>query len=153
MPERRPRSLWLDVFAVNQLLGAVLARSLGGDEAGREFAVYSALQALGPTTTTEFARFLGLPLTTASDRLNRMVDRGHATRDVNPADRRSHLFALTEEGRRVTRAHMPRFREVAARLGRRLALPSDEIKAGLEALEDALRRELEEIEDKHAPKP
>lgn len=149
---RRPRSIWLDVFAVNSLVGAVIARSLRQDDAGREFAFYSSLLALGPTTPTELAKFLGVPLTTVSDRLNRMVEREHATRRVNPADRRSYLFEATDEGRRLTLAHMEDFRAFAQRVLGRLDVPAEEIKRGLEALEDALRADLLELE-RNTPAP
>ena len=44
------RGIWLEIYAVNQLLGAVLARSLEQDPAGREFALYSTLSALERAT-------------------------------------------------------------------------------------------------------
>jgi DNA-binding MarR family transcriptional regulator len=145
--------MWLELYAVQQLFGAVLARSLDQDLVAREFALYSTLFGLEQATTTETAKVLGLPLTTASDQLNRLVSRGHATRAVNPADRRSHVFALTEEGRRVTRAHFETFGAMARRIRRRLPMPEATIREGLVALEEALRQELHELDPENAPSP
>jgi DNA-binding MarR family transcriptional regulator len=138
--------MWLEVVAVYQLLGAVLARSLEQDTAGREFALYSTLNALERATPTQVSRVLGLPLTTASAQLNRLVAREHATRTVNPDDGRSHVFALTAEGRRVTLAHNERFGAVTRRVRARLSVPEATIREGLQALEKALREELRELE-------
>jgi DNA-binding MarR family transcriptional regulator len=150
---RLRRGVFLELYAVQQLFGAVLARSLEQDEAAREFALYSALAGMEGSTTTEVAKTLGLPLTTASDQLNRLVARGHATRDVNPADRRSHVFALTDEGLRVTQAHFEAFGAMARRIRSRLPLPESQIREGLVALEAALREELEQLDPKNAPPP
>jgi DNA-binding MarR family transcriptional regulator len=142
--------MWLEVYAVSQLLGAVLARSLQQDPAGREFALYSTLNALERATPTQLSKVLGLPLTTASAKLNRLVARGHATRSVNPEDGRSHLFALTEEGRRVTLAHNESFGAVTRRVRGRLEMPESTIREGLVALETALREELRSLEPSEA---
>jgi DNA-binding MarR family transcriptional regulator len=142
--------MWLEVYAVSQLLGAVLARSLQQDPAGREFALYSTLNALERATPTQLSKVLGLPLTTASAKLNRLVARGHATRSVNPEDGRSHLFALTEEGRRVTLAHNESFGAVTRRVRGRLEMPESTIREGLVALETALREELRSLEPTEA---
>jgi DNA-binding MarR family transcriptional regulator len=147
------RGIWLEIYAVNQLLGAVLARALEQDVAGREFALYSSLNALERATPTQVSRVLGLPLTTASAQLNRLVERGHATRTVNPEDGRSHLFSLTDEGRRVTLAHNQSFGAVTRRVRSRLTVPEATIREGLVALETALRQELQELEPAEAPPP
>lgn len=145
------RGIWLEIYAVNQLLGAVLARSLEQDPAGREFALYSTLNGLERATPTQVSRVLGLPLTTASAQLNRLVARGHATRAANPEDGRSHIFALTEEGRRVTLAHNARFGAVTRSIRSRLAVPEATIREGLVALETALREELLELAPDETP--
>ena len=146
------RGIWLEIYAVNQLLGAVLARSLEQDPAGREFALYSTLNALEQATPTQVSRVLGMPLTTASAKLNRLVSRGHATRAANPEDGRSHVFALTDEGRRVTLAHNERFGAVTRRVRGRLEMPEATIREGLVALETALREELRNLEPNEAPR-
>ena len=138
------RGIWLEIFAVNQLLGELLARSMR--DGGREFALYSTLLGMGEATPTEFAKVLGLPLTTASDRLNRLVERGHATRSVNPRDGRSYVFGLTEEGERLTREQGEQFRTVITRVRSRLTVDEERIRESLDAVEAALRAELEDTE-------
>jgi DNA-binding MarR family transcriptional regulator len=145
------RGIWLELYAVYQLFGAVLERSLEQDLAAREFALYSTLNGLERATTTQVSNVLGLPLTTASDQLNRLVSRGHATREVNVYDRRSYVFALTDEGRRVTRAHFESFGAMARRIRRRLPMPEARIREGLAALEHALSEELKQLDLKNTP--
>jgi DNA-binding MarR family transcriptional regulator len=147
------RGIWLELYAVYHLFGAVLARSLEQDLVAREFALYSTLFGLEGATTTDIAKVVGLPLTTASDQLNRLVSRGHATRAVNPADRRSHVFALTDEGRRVTSAHFESFGVMARRIRGRLPIEEARIREGLVALEGALREELRDLDPANAPVP
>jgi DNA-binding MarR family transcriptional regulator len=140
------RGIWLEIFAVNQLLGAAIARSLDEDPAAREFALYSTLAGLGEATPTQVSALLGLPLSTASAQLNRLVARGHAIRETNAADGRSFVFALTDEGRRATTAHFEAFGAMARRVRARLNLPESAIREGLADLEQALRAELELLE-------
>jgi DNA-binding MarR family transcriptional regulator len=140
------RGIWLELYAVFQLFGAVLARTLPQDRAAREFALYSTLYGLERATPTQLAGVLGLPLTTVSAQLNRLVSRGHATRAINPDDGRSHVFSLTEEGRRVTTAHFESFGRMARSVRARLSVPEADIRAGLTALESALRDELRALD-------
>jgi len=141
------RGMWLEIFAVNQLLGAAIARSLKEDPAAREFALYSTLVGLGRATPTQVSALLGLPLSTASAQLNRLVARGHATREVNAEDGRSFVFSLSDEGRRATTAHFEAFGAMTRRVRARLELPESTIREGLVDLEQALRAELELLED------
>jgi DNA-binding MarR family transcriptional regulator len=145
------RGIWLELYAAFQLLGAVVARTLPQDQAGSDFALYSTLYGLERATPTQFAGVLGLPLTTASAQLNRLVRRGHATRVVNPDDGRSYVFALTDEGRRVTISHFESFGRMAASVRSRLTMPEADVRAGLVALETALREELRALEPNEAP--
>jgi DNA-binding MarR family transcriptional regulator len=145
------RGIWLEIYAVYQLLGAVLARSLEQDPAGREFALYSTLNGLERATPTQVSRVLGLRLTTASAQLNRLVERGHARRVDNPNDGRSHFFELTPEGRSVTLAHNETFGAVTRRVRSRLTVPEPTVREGLVALEEALREELRALEPAEAP--
>jgi DNA-binding MarR family transcriptional regulator len=89
---------------------------------------------------------LGLPLSTASAQLNRLVARGHATREVNAADGRSFVFALSDEGRRATTAHFEAFGAMSRRVRDRLQVRESSIREGLADLEQALRAELEGLE-------
>ena len=64
-----------------------------------------------------------MPLSTVAFRVRRLERRGHAERIVNPADGRSYLIRLTQDGRRLLNKARPRFRSYAeaveARLGSR----------------------------------
>lgn len=135
------RGIWLELFAVNQLLHAAIDRALEGE--GREFALYSTMLGVEQATPTEIAEILGLPLTTASDRLNRMVDRGHATRAVDPRDRRSHVFRLTPAGQRLTRARAEQFGRMIRRVRGRMRVDETRVREVLDDIETALRAELD----------
>jgi DNA-binding MarR family transcriptional regulator len=92
----------------------------------------------GPATTTALAAELGVPFMTASDALQRLVAAGEVEQQPNPADRRSHVFELTAEGRRrVASVEAPLLR--AASVVRTAAL-SDAV----DRLNDALGRALAE---------
>jgi DNA-binding MarR family transcriptional regulator len=96
---------------------------------------------------------MGAPLTTVSDRLNRLVERGHAERIKNPLDGRSALFRLTDEGWKALRAVQPQFHELLTNVTERLSVPVEDVRRGLQALEDALREELAELNEKKTPVP
>jgi DNA-binding MarR family transcriptional regulator len=76
-----------------------------------------------PSPISELIRIFGLKKSTLTGRLDRLVDRGLITREVNPQDRRSFLVRLTPAGRRLA----PRINRVVeelearidARIGRR----------------------------------
>ncbi len=90
------------LFAASQRVGALLAEALVDaplDAAG--YAIYSALRETQPTTPTELARHLGMPITTVLDTLAGLQRRDHVARLRNPRDRRSYLVRLTEAGEQV----------------------------------------------------
>ena len=147
-----PSNIWIDVFSVSQVMRSVIDKTLAG-AGGPEFALYSVVAQQGPVSPSQVSRVLGLPLTTASDRLNRAVDRGHMTREGNPRDRRSYLFTLSEEGRALIVAGGPPFGALARRVEDRLELPIEDVRAALAALDRALRAEFEELDPENAPPP
>jgi DNA-binding MarR family transcriptional regulator len=102
-----------------------------------EYAVMSAIGVLRSVSPTELAAVLRVPPTSISRHVARLVDAGLAVRSPNPADRRSYLLELTEEGRAVGRTIVPRFRAVLERLSERSDL--EEIEAALVRLEEAAR--------------
>ena len=130
----RPRSgqhlsILFDVFALGQEVRTLLASTMR--DAGLradEYAAYSVVFEAGPTTMTELARTLGMPVTTAADFVRAMVARGHVRKRSNPTDQRSQLLVLTPAGRR---AH-----ERASRC--------------FEVAYQALRRELAEVDEGQA---
>ena len=90
---------------------------------------------LGPATTTALAAALGVPFMTASDALQRLVDDGDVAQAPNPADRRSHVYALTAAGEARLRASEEPLRRAAAAVDGPLADTA--------ALDAALSRALE----------
>jgi DNA-binding MarR family transcriptional regulator len=87
------------LFTANQRAVALLHRAMAGSPLrSDEYAAYSVIREVGRVTPTDFARSLGLPLTTALDHIKSMLHRGHAVKLRNPRDQRSYLVELTESG-------------------------------------------------------
>ena len=55
-----------------------------------------------PCTVGDLANGLGIAMATASEAVDRLVERLLVVRTVNPADRRQVMLALTEQGRSLT---------------------------------------------------
>jgi DNA-binding MarR family transcriptional regulator len=152
-PEQpRPRgTLLLDVFVLGQLAGDLLDRALAERGASPDgFAVHSVIGALGPLTPTQLAAWLGMPLTTVSDYLRRLDERGHLERLPNPDDGRSQLVTLTPEGRTALDQALPALRETVRLIEEHLRRPPEEIRAAFAELERALR---EIVSRRTTPKP
>ncbi|HSL76264.1 MAG TPA: MarR family transcriptional regulator [Candidatus Limnocylindrales bacterium] len=139
---RRPEreiSLPFDVFALSSRLGAYLDRALAGTGLRPvEYAVYSLMFEAGPRTPSELAAALGVPPSTMSGYLRPMLERGHARRIPNPADGRSFRVVLTDAGRGAHRAANPAFSGADQAILDALDRPSDEIRAAVQALSDAI---------------
>ena len=113
---QRRRSLLLQLFASYQRMAALVDRELardGVDSSG--YAALSAIGAFGPLTLTELATMLGLPLTTASDVVRRLEDRGHVSRRPHPDDGRAQLIELTPAGDAAWRAGWPALQRATGR--------------------------------------
>ena len=134
--------LLLDLYASQQLVGALLSRELGADGVPRElYGLLPEIALAGPVAPTKLAALLGLPPTTLYDYADRLVERGHVVRRPNPADGRSHLLEVTPEGRAVVRQGGAAVTRVVQALAGRLE------ETDIEQLEDAmhtLRSALEE---------
>jgi DNA-binding MarR family transcriptional regulator len=102
-----------------------------------EYAVLSAIGVLRAVSPTELASVLRVPPTSISRHVARLVDAGLAVRSPNPADRRSYLLELSDDGRAVARTVAPRFRAVLERLAEHSDLV--EIEQALVRLEEASR--------------
>jgi len=136
----RESTLLLDVWLVTHLTGRLLddaLRPLG--ITGDEFGLYSLLHGRGPVAPTQISRWTGMAPTTVSGMIRRLAARGHLTRRPHPGDARSHLLELTPAARQVTEEAA----QVLARLLPRIedGLPSGAgaVRAGLGALDSALR--------------
>ena len=141
-PSRRRTSLLLQLYAANQRMAALVERELAHEGvAVAGYAAVSAIGAFGPLTLTDLASILGMPLTTASDVVRRLEARGHAARRPNPADGRSQLLELTEEGDAVWHAGWPALQRIDAALGAELG-DAEPIRDALEQLAAALEAAL-----------
>ena len=133
--------------------GTLIREYMAGMEAGDDFLVYTLLAVFDGGSPTLLAHHMGTPLTTVSDRLKRLLDRGHAERIGNPVDRRSALFRLTPEGEDAFREAQPRFLEMLRGVEGRLDLPLKDVRAAIQSLERALREELASLNAKKTPVP
>jgi MarR family transcriptional regulator, lower aerobic nicotinate degradation pathway regulator len=102
---------------------------------GRQLAMLLLVGELGPASTTALAAELGVPFMTASDALQRLAEDGVVAQAPNPADRRSYVYELTEEGHSRVAAVEEPLRRAAAAIGGALADTA--------ALDAALARALE----------
>jgi DNA-binding MarR family transcriptional regulator len=142
----RQISFLFDLFAAAHRVRALLGQTMA--DAGLrpdEYAIYSAVLKAGPLTISELARSVGMPLTTVSDYVRSMTSRGHARRSRNPADNRSYLVALTEDGVAAHQAAMVGFGEAINRVRQALPIPEQDLVRALHALDDAVSQVLEDL--------
>ena len=137
---RRPRPLLLDIWVAGELLAAVLDQRLEEDGVDPyAWGTLSVIGALGPLTPSELAARTGRPLTTVSDLVRKLVERGDVERLPNPDDGRSHVLRVTKRGDRRWRAGWPALQATVRDIERNLERPSDEVHDALEDLLSALR--------------
>jgi DNA-binding MarR family transcriptional regulator len=139
MPERlRGDNVLLQMFRTADATRELVQTAVAGTGiAPNEYAVLSAIGVLRSVSPTELASVLRVPPTSISRHVARLVDAGLAVRSPNPADRRSYLLELTDEGRGVARTVAPRFRALVDRLADHADL--EEIERSLVTLEEAAR--------------
>jgi DNA-binding MarR family transcriptional regulator len=106
---------------------------------GEQLALLSLIATVEPITPTVLAAEMGVPLTTLADALRRLDGRGELERSPNPADRRSHLIALSAAGRDRLEAAEPALRDAADELSEELEVPGAEVDQALADLHRALR--------------
>ncbi len=140
MARLEQRGPFLVLFALSQQLSALLTRAMADAPlTPSDFAVYSALRLMQPTTPTELAATLGMRVTTLSSVLAKMEAQGHLERQRNPVDGRSRLISLTEFGVAATLACFPAFRLAIEAFRQHLDADEQQVLASLEATSDALR--------------
>jgi DNA-binding MarR family transcriptional regulator len=131
-------SLLFDVFVLHQRVRSLLARALSGSELrADEYAVYSVLFERGPLTPTQLAASLAMPVTTTLDYLRVMTRRSHVQRARNPADGRSYTVSLTADGLRAHQRTSAEWSVAVRRLEDALSMPTSQVRAALQALDDA----------------
>jgi DNA-binding MarR family transcriptional regulator len=134
----RDISLLFDVFVLHQRVRSLLARALSGTELrADEYAVYSVLFERGPLTPTQLAVSLAMPVTTTLDYLRVMTRRGHVQRARNPADGRSYTVSLTADGLTAHQRTSAEWNVAVRRLEDALSMPVSQVRAALQALDDA----------------
>ena len=133
------RRLFLDLFRLSQLTGAVVERQLR--ELGVPaylFGLLSQIHRLAPVTPSAISQAMGMASTTLRDNIQRLVDRGLVRRTPNPSDGRSYLLELTDKGEVLVRAADPALLEAYLALERRLPRARSEYEARLAELDAAL---------------
>jgi DNA-binding MarR family transcriptional regulator len=103
-----------------------------------EFAIYSVLTKSDLTTPTELAKWMSAPATTVSSSLKRIEARGHVVRERNPADGRSYVLRLTDEGRVAFEQAGKRFLPVLAQVVDALGRKEPGVRRALADLRDAV---------------
>ena len=144
MPRRADVSLLFDLFVAGQRVRRVLADGMAGSGMrADEYAVYSLLFMHGPLTATEMARQLGLPLSTALDYLKAIDEAGHLRRIRHPDDGRAVQVALNSRGVAAQVRANAHWEVVRKQVEGSLRVPKSEVRAALQALDDAAAAVLE----------
>src|SRR5262249_12910257 len=91
-----------------------------------------------PQTPTALARELGVPFTTLTHALGRLVARGEAERLPNPRDGRSQVARLTPAGARRVAAALPGLSAAAQAVAAELGVPDGELAPQVAGLRAAL---------------
>jgi DNA-binding MarR family transcriptional regulator len=135
---RNPRSrlsVLFELYAATQAARTLVAAAMAGSPlTPEEYAVYSILFDEGPHAPTELAARAGMPPTSMSHFVRRMLERGHAERASAPDDRRSYRIVLTEAGLAAQAAASRLFAQADDRFVRALALDEEEARATLRAI-------------------
>lgn len=144
MPDRR---LFLDLFRLSQLTGAVVDRQLS--EHGIPaylFGLLSQIHRLAPVTPSAISQATGMAATTLRDNIQRLVGRDLIRRVPNPSDGRSYLIELTDSGARLIAAADPVLLEAYLALERRLPRSRTDYEQRLGELDAALASMLADSE-------
>jgi len=137
--------LLLQPFVLDELV-AVLVDSVveGSEVTAREYAVTSWLNISQEATPSELAADLGMPPTTLSSMIERLVRKGQVRRVPNPDDGRSYLLQLTAKGKSTNARNAQRLGRVIDRVRTNLEAEEEELLSTLRVLEDALRKTISE---------
>jgi DNA-binding MarR family transcriptional regulator len=131
-------SLLFNFFVTGQRIRRLLSEAMApSGMKPDEYAVYSVLFEKAPLTATEMSEFLGMPLTTVLDYLKAMGAAGHLERLPHPSDGRAVQLRLSTSGVRAQRRAHEHFDLAYRRLVGALAVPADQVKRALAALDDA----------------
>src|SRR6478752_2590515 len=138
MPLGSRLSLLFELFATEQRVRTLVMRAMADAELRPdEYAVYSVLFDEGPQTPTDLARRVGMPPTTMSHYVRALLERGHASRETIPSDRRSYRLALTPSGLRAHASAGRAFAEADRRFEGALLIDEETGRDVLRAIGDA----------------
>jgi DNA-binding MarR family transcriptional regulator len=130
------------LYVLSQLMNTLLDREFGDIPDG--FGIYSVIGSMEKITPTDLAKFVGMPPTTLSGHIERLSRQGVVRRVENPADRRSYLLELTDQGVDAFHEGVGGLRRAVATLNERLDRPVEDVLDALESLDAALRATLED---------
>jgi DNA-binding MarR family transcriptional regulator len=137
------RRLFLDVYRLFELTGAVVERQLRElDVPAYLFGLFSQIRRIAPVTPSAISQHTGIAPTTLRDNIQRLVDRGLVRRVPNPADGRSYLVEPTDKGEQLARAADPALLEAYLAVERHLPRARTEYEQAVAELSQALERVL-----------
>ena len=132
-----------DLMAALNVSDTYVQEFLADPKLAESYGLLSLIGAAKAITTTEVAARLGTPVTTASDRIRRLEERGLAERRPNPADGRSHLVSLTPAGQAAFESTWPAWHDAVVSLEGELSVPSPQIADAVRELDRAMRAVIE----------
>ena len=137
-PPERSENVLYALFLAGQSARRLLAAAFdGGPVLQEEWGVLSTIGAFGPLTPTELGARLGMPPTTLSAQIRRLLERDLVEQTPNPADGRSYLVGVSERGREAVVATVPRFRAALEAVTKELRVPAAEVRDLLDELRRA----------------
>ena len=128
-----------DLTAALNVSDTYVQEFLGDPKLADSYGLLSLIGAAKAITTTEVAARLGVAVTTASDRIRRLEERGFAERRPNPADGRSSLVSLTPDGQAAFESTGPAWRDAVIALENELGVPSSQVAEAIRELDRAMR--------------
>jgi DNA-binding MarR family transcriptional regulator len=132
--------LLFEVWSLMHGVGALLDKALAGSGLNAdEFGFFSVLVDNQPITPKRISELVGMPATTVSSYLNRLIASGHISKTRNPADGRSFLVELTPKGFAVQYEAWKRFVPAQDAVIDNLQPPTQEILDALKQLIEAVR--------------
>jgi DNA-binding MarR family transcriptional regulator len=134
----KPRNVLLQMFRTGFPLRELMARAVAGTGiSADDYAVLGVIAGFGPIAPSEVSARLGMPRTSVSRYMAKLIEEGLVTRSPNPEDGRSYLVEVTPRGREIVRTIAPRIQQTLDALAEASSVPLDEVGSALMELEDA----------------
>jgi len=132
-------SFLFDLFATGQLAITLSDEAVARYGIADGFAALSLIRSEGAVTPGGLAERLGMPATTASGLVRRLLRKKLVRKLPHPVDGRSYLLALTARGEQSLVAARPSFRALIREIESNLEMPVEELRVVLLDLNKALR--------------